>query len=140
MKAYRVYDIHTKQIFVSGDVIFHEEVFPFHSVIDAAFITDSFPHVVLPNPSLDTSSSSYTPTPPPTPISNSTSSSLTSPLSQSIPLRRSSQVHKPPSYLKDFHCHLAFSNLSSTLSSPPVNPSYPLSQFLSYHSLSPNYR
>ena len=43
-KAYRLYDIHTKQIFVSRDVIFHKEVFPFHSVTDAASIIDPFPN------------------------------------------------------------------------------------------------
>ena len=32
MKAYRLYDIQTKQIFISRDVVFHEDIFPFHSV------------------------------------------------------------------------------------------------------------
>ena len=33
MKGYKLYDLHTKQLFISRDVTFHEHVFPFHSII-----------------------------------------------------------------------------------------------------------
>ena len=55
MKAYRLYDIHTKQIFVFGDVVFREEVFPFHFVIHVDHLHDPFPDLVLPHPLLDNS-------------------------------------------------------------------------------------
>ena len=59
MKAYRLYDIHAKQVFVSRNVIFHEEVFPFQFVIDTTHLSDPFPDLVLPIPLSD---SSLTPT------------------------------------------------------------------------------
>ena len=52
MTAYRLFDIHTKQFFVSRDVIFHEDICPFHTIIDIATMTDPFLHLVLPSPSL----------------------------------------------------------------------------------------
>ena len=61
----------------------------------------------------------------PTPITSSTTP---------IPPRRSQRVSKPPSYLRDFHCNLASSLPTSSTSH------YPISQFLSSDSLSPQYR
>ena len=60
MKAYRLYDIHVKQVFVSRNIIFHEEVFPFHSVANAEHLHDPFPESVLPLPLLDPSISPIT--------------------------------------------------------------------------------
>ena len=141
MKAYILYDIHTKQFFVSRDVVFHEEVFPCHSVVAANTLTDHFPDLVLPNPSLElpishdsqhhlenASSDSIPPDPP-------TSSSL----QQLDPPRRSSRVTKPHSYLRDFPCHLALHDYQSP-SSSQHKQSYPLSQILSYESLSSTYK
>lgn len=48
VKRRKLYDIHTKQILISRDVIFHEE--NFHSVIPQGKLMDPFPHVVLPLP------------------------------------------------------------------------------------------
>ena len=130
MKAYRLYDIHIKQVFVSKDVIFHENVFPFHSITDIASLIDPFCDLVLPFPSLDTSINSSDPT-----SSHGSILPDTSESSQYIPLRKSSRVHKPPSYLRDFHCHLA------SFSSYPYDYSpYSLSQFISYNSLSSKYK
>ena len=53
MKAYKLFDIQTKQIFVSRDVVFHEEVFPFHSVTAEDTLVDPFPNLVLPAPFLE---------------------------------------------------------------------------------------
>lgn len=46
MKAYKVTDLEPKQNFYSGDVVFHEMIFPFHnnSFLD---VVDPFYHVVL---------------------------------------------------------------------------------------------
>ena len=93
-------------MFVSRDVIFREDVFPFHYVISDAHFTDPFPGLVLPHPLQDPtispatkSSSSNDP--------STSSISLPPPILDSIPARRSSRATKPPSYLQDYH--LAFS-------------------------------
>uniref|UniRef100_A0A2N9FDV6 Integrase catalytic domain-containing protein n=1 Tax=Fagus sylvatica TaxID=28930 RepID=A0A2N9FDV6_FAGSY len=55
------------------------------------------------------------------------------------PLRKSTRVTQPPGYLKDFHCQLVHSGITSTNS--PSNASlYPLSSSLSYAKLSPSHR
>ena len=136
MKAYRLFDIHTKQFFVFRDVIFHEDIFLFHTVPDLAAITDPFPHLVLPNPTLE----SLFPNPAPStshslPLSDSPSP-LPEPSSHTfIPPRRSTRLFKQPSYLRDYHCHLAFSSHI-----PFTHSCYPISQFLSYDLLSLSYK
>ncbi|PON76430.1 hypothetical protein PanWU01x14_034840 [Parasponia andersonii] len=64
MEGYRLYDIQTKQIFVSRDDVFHENLFPFHTVVPQERLVDLFPDLVLPLfvldapiPSLELSSS-----------------------------------------------------------------------------------
>ncbi|KAL4355240.1 hypothetical protein GQ457_06G015480 [Hibiscus cannabinus] len=48
-KGYKVYILQTHTIVVSRNVIFHEGVFPFHSVVPADVLIDPFPDVVLPH-------------------------------------------------------------------------------------------
>ncbi|KAL5766458.1 hypothetical protein ACOSP7_017075 [Xanthoceras sorbifolium] len=55
IKGYRLYDMETKQIFIYRDVVFHEEVFPFHSVVPSTSLTDSFPDLLLPLSTLSVS-------------------------------------------------------------------------------------
>ena len=52
MKGYKLYDLHTCQFFVSRDVIFHEEIFPFHHMTPSIPIVDPFSHIVLPIPGI----------------------------------------------------------------------------------------
>ncbi|KAH7570059.1 hypothetical protein JRO89_XS05G0038600 [Xanthoceras sorbifolium] len=33
IKGYKLYDVETKQVFFSRDVVFHEKIFPFHTVV-----------------------------------------------------------------------------------------------------------
>ena len=47
MKAYKLYDIQAKKIIVSRDVIFHEDVFPFHTISGSISMSDPFPDFVL---------------------------------------------------------------------------------------------
>ena len=53
IKGYKLYDLKTKQVFVSRDVVFHEHLFPFHSMIPPDSLIDLFPYVVLPIPASD---------------------------------------------------------------------------------------
>ena len=53
MKAYKLYDIQEKQVFVSRDVVFHEDIFPFHTVNGIDNLVDPFPDLVLPTSTLD---------------------------------------------------------------------------------------
>ena len=161
MKAYKLYDLHTKQFFISRDVIFHEQVFPFHSINPTTTIIDLFPDLVLTSSSLEVYSSqqssenhfhqdnlnpspsnrvSESPSPIQplhTPASIHQNDQPTSPFHH-VPLTGSSRLIKPPSYLREFHCNLASIQPAHV---PSVCTSlYPLSDFISYDFLSPTYK
>lgn len=53
IKGYRLLVVTIKQIFVSRDVVFHETIFPFHSISTPKTIPNLFPNLVLPNPLSD---------------------------------------------------------------------------------------
>ena len=137
IKGYRLYDIQTKQIFISRDVIFHEDVFPFHTLVSSKNLIDPFPDLVLPHSGLDvppahfiSPSSSVTQAEfeatdsvqdvHVTPLTDTTATSTV------IPARKSTRPVKPPSYLRDYHCSLV-----SHKTLPNSTSSYPLSKFLS---------
>ena len=71
-----------------------------------------------------------------------------SPVENALPLRHSSQVHKPPTYLQDYHCNLASTSVlasasiltSSDFTAPSSGILYPLSSTLSYDKLSTPHR
>ena len=47
VKGYKLLDVQTKQILISRDVVFHEEIFPFHSIVSSDDL-HPFANVVLP--------------------------------------------------------------------------------------------
>ena len=154
VKGYKLLDLHSKRVFASRDVTFHESIFPFHSI----------PSSTLSSPS-DPLSQICTPDAPPLPIDDpKVHSHIISPDSQiledhfsdlpedlsiylpndivddavlqpdhipsalptaSIPsLRRSTRVSKPPPYLQSYKCNT-------------VSTRYPISNFVSSQHLSP---
>ena len=136
MRGHRLYDIQTKQFFVSRDVVFHEEVFPFHSVVDVSTMTDPFPNLVLPTPLCDTSPDSHIPTSSTAPpslriLAPYTSSTIT------IPPRYSKLIKLPPD-LRDFCCNLT--THQPKIESYVSNTLYHLSKYLAYDSLSSSQR
>ena len=101
VKGYRLFDIVNKEIFISRDVIFHETIFPFHSVVSQEILVDPFVDLVLPHPQ-----------------------------APMLDVRRSSRKTSKPGYLQDFHCSLASASftsphtLSSVLSYDHLSSSY----------------
>uniref|UniRef100_A0A803NFI1 Integrase catalytic domain-containing protein n=1 Tax=Cannabis sativa TaxID=3483 RepID=A0A803NFI1_CANSA len=162
VKGYKLYDINNKQIFLSRNVIFHENVFPFHKLNDNATGVDAFTEIVLPttdvvntpvcdypisdtNPTSTTShtedenattSPSNVTSSTPATASSSPSSVAVSPPATSNELptvpRRSTRVSKKPDYLKDFECYSTIQDHSST-------PHY-LDKYISYTRLSNSYK
>ena len=162
VKGYKLLDLSTHHIFISRDVVFHENVFPFHS--NTPLRTPSFestipnlppciPLASPPNPIFHTSTSEPFSSTSPSNLDltsdASSCSSSSSPLSSSssnltyipssspesssssaptAPVKISSHA---PSYLQDYHCHLASSSLPSCASTP-----YPIQHTLSYSNLS----
>lgn len=130
-----MFDLSTREIFISRHVIFYESIFPYKSQPSSHFSTSP---ISLP---LDTTLSDYDFLFSPSSLLNSSSSTLPSQhvslssTAQTEP-RHSNRTRKPPSYLLDYHCNLA--------SAAPANTGpgilYPLSQVLSYDFLSSPYK
>ena len=141
VKGYKLYDIETKQVFISRDVVFHEEIFPFHTVRPSASVLDPFPDLVLPIPQadLDMPSTSQPSHDQQQLQDSSPHDSMPGPSTivphESANLRRSNRIAHPPSYLREFHCSLV-----TQQQLPNTTSKYPLSQYLSYDSLSPSHR
>jgi hypothetical protein len=175
IKGYRLLDLDTKQIFVSRDVIFYENSFPFHSSqhsrLTAPMVLPS-PITDLPMPlspiTFDTNNNTPSPlstSPLHSPLSPSTSHRLSpSPVQSTLlqppdiasdppapsftppapTLRKSTRLHKPPSYLQAFHCNHASSATAQGHSSPATKQGtaptdFPLSNYISYSHLAPCY-
>ena len=116
-KGYKLYDMKKKKFFISRDVTFVEDVFPFHqSNLDSSMVHE-FPKVVLPLPALDFSFAAFgigvvhlvlrdSPSPEPVMDSSPNSASDNSPAAPIEPVpRRSARVCRPPSYLQEYQCH-----------------------------------
>lgn len=154
VKGYKLYDVVSKQIFSSRDVMFHEDIFPFHTVVKDNHLIDPFPDLVLPASSLsihqeqldvilEKNHSEQMPLvdsslPPQTELTSQNAENTVE-QSDNVPhvveARRSHRVIRPPTYLKDFHC-----NLIDQSSQPCPQIPYHIGQFLSYENLTPIYK
>lgn len=146
IKAYKLYDVHTKQIFFSRDIVFHDKIFPFFSVKLNEPHANPFSTLVLPSPHLSNSHIPPSPTmspstanSPSTPVPDSTTIPPINPQHNAdpsiLPTRISNWPTQPPSYLRDYHCNL--------LSHSPTHSKhtlYLLSQVLPYDTLSPDHK
>lgn len=148
VKGYKLYDGKLKEIFLTRDVVFHENIFPFHIVSATDQLLDPFPDLVLPTPPSYLHHDSYNPSSnlsieshnspqteslhPGSPkasyhneIDNSnalpTDTVTISEPNPSIPIRHSQRASKPPKYLMDYHC-----NLISQKFNPSVHPPHHL--------------
>ena len=122
-KGYVLYSLSHKHFFVSRDVIFHENIFPFLVTPPSSFL---FPNEVVAHDDVGDDLDCPVPTPVAKPIS----------IQPSPTIRHSSREVKPPSWLQDFvHAPLPSHNVSSSSCQYPLSTLYVLCQYC-YPSLS----
>ncbi|KAL0320005.1 UNVERIFIED_CONTAM: Copia protein [Sesamum radiatum] len=117
-KGFKVYDLDTKQLLISRDVIFHEQHFPFNSTSLPSSFTD-IPLPIIPlttdnddiapvvSSPVDSPLSPMVTTNPPSSTPSTTVSSLSVPPSLPItqPIRHSTRPTHKPAWLSDFICN-----------------------------------
>ena len=153
VKGFKVFDLDSHTVFVSRDVTFRENVFPFvsnsnNSAQQPCSIPVSCVPVVNPlfDPFIQPKSTFVVPHDSITHIHHSIDDDLLNevpikppdPVVDPIPLRESSRAIKQPSYLQAYHCN----QVSSVIAAFPsqLGTSHPLSSHLSYQHLSSSYK
>jgi len=102
-KAYKLLNLETHQVFTSRDVIFHETILPYKHVSNntgSVLFPLTDPHIIYydeQQPAASTESHDQSLTPSLSRTENSSESTL-------LPVRRSSRLHKTPSYLTEYVC------------------------------------
>lgn len=122
-KGFRIFDIFTRKIYVSRDVVFHEEIFPYN-MFNTTTNTGS---PVLPLPVFEPESPSFQTPQDTTQLQNNPST-----MQRILPPRN----RILPSYLKDYHVTLPRSQVASSVGK---GITHPLSNFISYHRFSPQH-
>ncbi|CAA3011465.1 retrovirus-related Pol poly from transposon TNT 1-94 [Olea europaea subsp. europaea] len=162
MKGYKL-NLTTQKYIISRNVVFHESVFPFQGIPPQITTTKIHSPLFLDN---NTSShyspaparSNFSPSPALTLDSSPARSPTLSPMSSTLPshptslhhstnlpplqVRRSARIHRPPSYLEQYHCNLAKCNDSQIQSdskmivTPETGKQYDISAYVGYDHLS----
>ena len=146
VKGYLLLDFNSREIFLSRNVVFYENIFPFltsdkHSPIDTQNLNSlDFVTKIISSPSPLFSEATDQPSLPPTsppsivpdPVSFSSQPVSVEPAT-ATPQRKSTRPTHKPSYLQDYHCNM-LSTSSATQSS--TGTLYPISSYLSYDALS----
>ena len=148
-KGYRLYNLETREVFCSRDVIFKETVFPFkkgvqvssqptkhwpdsehveeENVFDCPVQNDT-PEVVPNTPDMSNNLDDHTSEEPlpeipsPNPPSSSSQPSQPQPFQPQVPMRRSTRASTQPAWLKDF----VTSKHKASMASSVKQPVYPL--------------
>lgn len=127
MKGYRLLDIETKQIFVSRDAVFHEEIYPFqlskHKSDQNPFISHALREPIF------VDSLSFDSQIPITQTNPQDDFDQNEPPIQQNETQRPQRQRSRPTYLRDYHCNMV------TSISAQKSPKYPLSDVLSYDQL-----
>jgi len=136
-KGYVLYDLDSREIFLSRNVVFHELILVYTSSNPSPTSNWQYHSSSSQSPVIEVSEPvSTSPSPPISPTQSTDHiihSLQPSTTPSSPPLRVSSRTKKTPSYLQDYICP------SSTISASYVNKtcsSYPLSNFISFANLS----
>ncbi|KAG5556472.1 hypothetical protein RHGRI_006920 [Rhododendron griersonianum] len=162
-KGYKLYDLHTHQFFVSRDVYFHENIFPYTTTspfpptynnvlpIPTFDFPDPMDSTMVPLPLPSPTDLTTSPSPistPPTDISDTnippthTSAPLNQPQPDSFPIRQSTRTKQIPKWQQDYHMsNTTFTRANSSTPAPSASRGtrYPLSNYLSLTRLSPSH-
>ncbi|KAK2387257.1 putative mitochondrial protein [Trifolium repens] len=122
-KGYTLLDLHTREIFISRHVVFHEHVLPYPTSSSSPIPSWNY---FSTSPSLDPSPTSSPPIPSPVPSPTSNPPSTIIPTAPSP--RLSTRISHTPAYLKDYVCNSISKNVL-----------YPISDYVSYTNLSPSH-
>lgn len=135
VNGYKLYDILSKSFFISRDVVYHDHLSPFHSILHPNDSVDPFPNIVLPKPAQDIGSTFKSIRDVQNTCVNCTNyqSSKNSNSSLQLSPIRTTRTVKPLSYLRDCHCNLLTNSHPLSNKTTP----YPLSKYLSHKSFSP---
>jgi len=147
IKGSLLYDLHIRKVFLSKNVSFNENSFPFKHIINHTnsenFVMPHFPHYQDTDHSFLTSSMPLQNQQTPYIVPQENYSSLTftapdNPHDNPVPIviRKSTRCTEPPTYLKDFHCNVAVGIESKNSSLVK----YPISSFVNYSKFSDNHK
>ena len=162
-KGYKVLDLESHSVFISRNVVFHEQTFPFKTSELLCKAVDMFPNTILPLPAplhyvettplIDedslvdtTASSSSSSALDPSIIPSNTSTEMHDSDPSSVLITRPKRTTRAPNYLSEYHCSLvpSISTLPPTEStsqtlppSPKKTSPHPISTTISYDRYTP---
>ena len=135
-KGYILLNLHTRQILISRNVIFHETIFPLLSSSSSHSSTSNTP-LPVPFSSFFDYSSSNSPSPS-SALPSTCPPSAANDCTLLVAPRRSHRVSNPPSYLTDYFCNQLYSSTSS--SSHTSSTHHSLERVISYDRLSSGFK